>query len=61
MSNKRGEELDEEDQEDNIEKIAIEGNLSPKQIDTLKASHGKQKKKRKNPSYRCNANKELYL
>lgn len=37
--------MDIEDLEDNINIMAIKGNLSPKHIDKLKANHGKQKKK----------------
>lgn len=48
LKNKKKEDMNQEDLEDNIEKVAIEGNLSPKQIQTLSANHGKQHKKGKN-------------
>lgn len=47
FSNKIKKTLDVDDIDKNIYKVAIEGNLSPKQIDTIKASLGKQKKKDK--------------
>lgn len=49
VSNKKRKHLDEEDREDNNERIAIERNLSPKQIDTLNSSFKKQKNKGKVP------------
>lgn len=48
FSNKNKHELDDEDLEKNIDKIALEGDLSPKKIDTIKASQGKKHKKGKN-------------
>lgn len=39
--------MDGEDLEDNLQKIATKGNLSPKKIDKLKISQGLQKKKDK--------------
>lgn len=39
--------LDEEDLTNNIEKVGIEGNLSPRHIEKLKTNQGIQKKKDK--------------
>lgn len=47
FSNREKNCLDEDDLDENIKKIAIEENLSTKQIDKLKASQRIQKKKNK--------------
>lgn len=47
FSNKKNKDLDEDDLDENIEKVVVEGNLSPKQIDTIKATNGKQTNKGK--------------
>lgn len=41
LSNKKKEDMDNKDLEDNIEKVMLEGNFSPKQIQELIAKHGK--------------------
>lgn len=40
--------MDGEDLKDNIEKLAIEGTLSPKQIEIIRANHHKQQRNGKN-------------
>lgn len=46
--NKNKDDLDEEDLENNIDKVVIEGNLPPYQIDIMKTTKGKKYKKVKN-------------
>lgn len=48
FSNKNKHELDDEDLERNIGKVAIEGDLSPKQIDTINVAQGRKYKNSKN-------------
>lgn len=48
--NKRRNDLDEDDLEKNIDKVAIEGNLSPKQIEIIKVAQGNHIKKGKRAS-----------
>ncbi|KAK6791965.1 hypothetical protein RDI58_011046 [Solanum bulbocastanum] len=45
ICNIREENLNLDDLDDTINKVAIEGNMSPKQIDKMKINLGKQKKK----------------
>lgn len=45
FSDIRKKDLNEDDPKRNIEKVSIEGNLSPKQINIIKAAHGKHHKK----------------
>lgn len=57
--NKNKEDMDNDDLGDNINKVAIEGNLSPKQIQSLNAKHGKQHKRSRNTS--GSIDKESYV
>lgn len=45
MNNKK-DDMDDEDMRDNIENTAIEGNLSPKQVNVLKTKKGKHIKRK---------------
>lgn len=47
VMNENNEDLDDEDQEYNIDKMANEGDLSPKKIKSLSAKHGSKQKKKK--------------
>lgn len=56
--NKNKENLDGEYFGDNIDKIVIDGNLSPKKIQTLSTKHGIKQKKKSKKVGECNSDKE---
>lgn len=45
LVNNNKEDLDSEDLVDNIDKVAVEGNLSPNQIHSLSAKNGKSRRR----------------